>query len=84
MATKRKTKSEKTLSFESALQELEALVEKMEDGELELEDALQSFERGIELLRSCQGTLQNADLRVKQLVKKHGKEALISFEDEQE
>ncbi len=82
MATKRKSKTEKASTFESSLQELEILVEKMEDGDLELADALQSFERGIELLRTCQGTLKDAELRVKQLLKKQGKEALISFEDE--
>ena len=82
MTAKRKPKTEKTSTFEASLQELEVLVGKMEDGELELDDALQSFERGIELLRTCQDTLKDAELRVKQLVKKHGKEALISFEED--
>ena len=82
MTAKRKSKTEKTSTFEASLQELEVLVGKMEDGELELDDALQSFERGIELLRTCQDTLKDAELRVKQLVKKHGKEALISFEED--
>ena len=55
--------------FEAALAELERLVEKMESGEQNLEDALQSFQRGIELTRTCQQALKNAEQRVEKLVK---------------
>jgi exodeoxyribonuclease VII small subunit len=55
--------------FEAALAELERLVEKMESGEQSLEDALQSFQRGIELTRTCQRALKNAEQRVEKLVK---------------
>lgn len=55
--------------FEAALAELERLVEKMESGEQSLEDALQSFQRGIELTRTCQQALKNAEQRVEKLVK---------------
>ncbi len=55
--------------FEAALAELEKLVEKMERGDQSLEDALQSFQRGIELTRTCQQALKNAEQRVEKLVK---------------
>lgn len=55
--------------FEAALAELERLVEKMESGDQSLEDALQSFQRGIELTRTCQQALKNAEQRVERLVK---------------
>ena len=55
--------------FEAALAELEKLVEKMESGDQSLEDALQSFQRGIELTRTCQQALKNAEQRVEKLVK---------------
>lgn len=55
--------------FEAALAELERLVEKMESGDQNLEDALQSFQRGIELTRTCQQALKNAEQRVEKLVK---------------
>lgn len=55
--------------FEKALAELEALVEKMESGEQSLEDALASFQRGIELTRTCQKGLKEAEQRVEKLVK---------------
>jgi exodeoxyribonuclease VII small subunit len=54
--------------FEQSLGELEALVAKMEDGELNLEDSLRSFERGIALYRSCQAALEQAEARVKLLL----------------
>jgi len=45
-------KKTKTSSFEDALNELEALVESMDQGELPLEESLKSFERGIVLTRT--------------------------------
>jgi len=53
--------------FEAALAELEGLVEKMETGELSLEDSLAAFERGVKLTRHCQSALQAAELKVKVL-----------------
>lgn len=53
--------------FETAMAELEALVQRMEGGELSLEDSLQEFERGIKLTRICQDALKVAEQRVKLL-----------------
>lgn len=55
------------VSFEAALAELEGLVEKMETGELSLEQSLAAFERGVRLTRHCQAALQAAELKVKVL-----------------
>lgn len=55
--------------FESALAELETLVEKMESGEQSLEDALASFQHGIELTRTCQQGLKEAEQKVEKLIK---------------
>lgn len=65
--------------FEAALAELEKLVEKMESGEQSLEDALQSFQRGIELTRVCQQGLKEAEQRVEQLLQKNGEYRLEPF-----
>ncbi len=51
--------------FETALAELEALVQRMESGELSLEASLQEFERGVQLTRLCQAALKTAEQRVK-------------------
>ncbi len=54
-------------SFESSLEELEALVERMEGGDLSLDESLKAFERGILLSRQCHEALQQAQLRVQTL-----------------
>lgn len=53
--------------FESALAELEDLVEQLESGELPLEESLKAFEKGIALTRHCQNALKAAELKVKAL-----------------
>ena len=58
----------KDIDFESALNELEALVEKMEQGELSLEQSLEHFERGVRLTRHCQQALEQAKLTVNELL----------------
>ena len=58
---------DKPPDFEAALGELEALVGKMEDGSLSLEESLAAFERGVKLARVCQAALRAAELRVKAL-----------------
>jgi exodeoxyribonuclease VII small subunit len=64
------SKKSKAPDFEQALTELEAVVERLEHGELPLEDALKQFERGIELARSCQTSLKAAEQRVEILLRK--------------
>ncbi|MDX1460487.1 MAG: exodeoxyribonuclease VII small subunit [Xanthomonadales bacterium] len=54
--------------FEKALAELEQLVEKLEAGELSLDQSLEHFRRGVELTRHCQQTLENAQLTVERLI----------------
>ena len=58
---------EQPANFESALEELESLVTRMESGELSLDESLKAFERGVVLARQCQTELKNAELKVKAL-----------------
>jgi exodeoxyribonuclease VII small subunit len=51
-------------TFESALAELESIVERMEGGELPLKDALAAYKRGAEPLQFCQATLKDAQQQV--------------------
>lgn len=50
--------------FETALAELDALVKKLEEGELSLEQSLALYERGVQLSRFCHGQLEEAERRV--------------------
>ena len=61
-------KAEAPVSFETALQQLEQIVSRLESGELPLEEALDEFERGVQLARSGQQTLQQAEQRVQILL----------------
>jgi len=60
-----RNKSDKPLSFESALAELEAIVARMEAGQLPLEQSLAAYQRGAELLQFCQARLQEAQQQIK-------------------
>lgn len=60
------------LDFEAALLELQGIVEKMETGQQSLEEALASFQRGVELTRACQQGLKDAEQRVEKLVRENG------------
>jgi exodeoxyribonuclease VII small subunit len=69
-------------SFEDALTELEQLVNRLERGELSLEESLQVFERGVNLTRTCQKALQEAEQKVQILIEKNGNQTLEPFRDE--
>jgi exodeoxyribonuclease VII small subunit len=59
--------STETPSFETALAELEAIVARMEDGQMDLEESLRSYRRGAELVRFCQSRLADAEQQVRVL-----------------
>jgi len=60
--------SNKKIDFESSLKELESIVKKLEDENINLEDSVKSFEAGINLVKECQKQLEDAELRVKELL----------------
>ena len=70
------------VNFEQSLSQLEALVAHMESGELPLEEALQSFERGIQLTRECQSALQAAQHKVQILMQRPEGAAIEDFTTE--
>lgn len=57
-----------TKSFEKSVQELDAIVSKMESGELSLDESLKLFEKGVKLTRSCQKTLADAEAKIEKLM----------------
>lgn len=68
--------------FEAALTELEKIVEKMESGEQSLEEALAAFQRGIELTRTCQQGLKEAEQRVDKLLAENGEAQIVPHNDD--
>lgn len=67
--------------FEQSLDALERLVEKMEQGQMSLEDSLAAYERGVGLYRRCQQALEQAELRVRLLSDPEQPEAAEPFGD---
>ena len=59
----------KSNSFEKSINRLEELVDKMESGESSLEQNLKWFEEGMDLIKTCQTHLIDADKRVQELIK---------------
>jgi len=56
------------LDFEKKLSRIEEIVQKMEKGELALEESLKLFEEGVKLSRDCHSQLNEAEAKVKKLV----------------
>src|SRR5688572_29940928 len=69
----------KSPDFEQSLAELEALVAKLEQGDVPLEDALKTFERGVALTRQCQTALRTAQQKVEVLLTRNGEESIEEF-----
>ena len=68
--------------FEKSLQNLELIVQKMENGELGLEESLKQFEKGILLAKNCQNALSSAELKVNQLIEQNGLQQTLPFEEQ--
>jgi exodeoxyribonuclease VII small subunit len=68
-----------TPDFETAMRDLEELVERLEHGDLPLEESLAAFERGVMLTRACQTALKNAEQKVEILLKKAGEPTVEDF-----
>ena len=66
--------------FETAMRDLEDLVERLEQGDLPLEESLKAFERGVMLTRSCQIALKEAEQKVEILLKKSGGPSVEEFD----
>ncbi|MCX4188046.1 exodeoxyribonuclease VII small subunit [Methylophaga sp. OBS4] len=72
----------KKLDYEAAVKELEALVERLEQGDISLEESLKLYERGVLLTRDCQESLQAAEQKVQMLLQQSGQTNMVDFDPE--
>ncbi|MDF1589127.1 MAG: exodeoxyribonuclease VII small subunit [Gammaproteobacteria bacterium] len=70
----------KKLDYEAAVAELESLVERLEQGDISLEESLKLYESGVLLTRDCQETLQSAEQKVQMLIQQSGRSSLVDFD----
>jgi exodeoxyribonuclease VII small subunit len=82
MAAGKMENESKPLDFETAMRDLEQIVERLEHGDLPLEESLAAFERGVMLTRSCQTALKEAEQKVEILLKKAGGAQIEDFDPE--
>jgi len=68
------------LSFEEGLASLEAVVAQLENGDLELEEALAAFEQGVALTRRCSAQLERSERRIEELIERGGESLERPFE----
>lgn len=73
----------KSIDFEQSLGTLEGLVNRMEQGDMTLEESLQAFETGIALTRECQARLAAAEQQVNKLIENQGNISLEPFDAEE-
>lgn len=75
MATRKKK-----LDYEAAVTELESLVERLEQGDISLEESLKLYESGVLLTRDCQEALNAAEQKVQILLEQSGQNTLVDFD----
>jgi len=83
-AAKRTPAVAEDLPFEAALEQLEGVVDRLEDGDLELEASLEVFEEGVALSKHCASRLEDAERRIEQLVEQGGAWLTRPFDDSEE
>lgn len=78
-------KTEKELSFEEELEQLEAIVESLEGGDVPLAELVVRYEAGMKHLKNCQAKLADAELRIEQLrsVSASGEAVTDEFEEDE-
>lgn len=69
-------------TFEESLEELEALVDRLERGQLLLDESLELFERGMKLARVCNRKLSKAERKIEMLIEENGKLKVGPFMEE--
>ena len=71
------------ITFEQAMAELDEIVRKLENGQIPLEEAVKTYEKGVELKKICEEKLKNAEMKIEKLTLKDGKPVATEALDEQ-
>ncbi|MFT7234753.1 MAG: exodeoxyribonuclease VII small subunit [Methylophagaceae bacterium] len=70
----------KKLDYEASITELESLVERLEQGDINLEESLKLYEAGVLITRDCQEALSQAEQKVQMLLQQSDQTNLVDFE----
>ena len=75
-------KKKENISFETSIKKLEEIVEKLESGEISLEESVQLYEKGIELKNYCEKELKRVELKIKKIKSIDGKIQKQDFKED--
>ena len=67
-------------SFEEYIEELESIVQKIELGQLTLDENLELYEKGMKLVRICNQKLEESECKIEQIVKRNGEVKILPFD----
>ncbi|GGC91287.1 exodeoxyribonuclease 7 small subunit [Thalassobacillus devorans] len=73
----------KELSFEEAIEQLESLVEKLEEGDVPLEKAINYYQEGMKLSKTCSEKLNRVEQQMQQIMNEHGEFEPFSVQEEE-
>ncbi len=74
---------EKKLNFEQAMEQLESIVEKLEEGDVPLEEAISFYKEGMELSKLCHDKLKNVEEQLAQIITEDGRTESFSINEEE-
>ncbi|CAM3992406.1 exodeoxyribonuclease VII small subunit [Mesobacillus thioparans] len=74
---------EKKLNFEQAMNQLESIVEKLEEGDVPLEEAISFYKEGMELSKLCHDKLKNVEEQLAQIITEDGRTESFSINEEE-
>lgn len=74
---------EKKISFEEAMEQLDSIVERLEEGDVPLEEAISIYKEGMELANLCHGKLKNVEEQLTQILTADGHQETFSIQEEE-
>lgn len=74
---------EKKLSFEEAMNKLEGIVERLEEGDVPLEEAIAIYKEGMEISKLCHDKLKNVEEQLAQIITEDGRKESFSITEEE-
>ncbi|WP_085508824.1 exodeoxyribonuclease VII small subunit [Thalassobacillus devorans] len=77
------SENHKELSFEEAIEQLESLVEKLEEGDVPLEKAINYYQEGMKLSKTCSEKLNRVEQQMQQIMNEHGEFEPFSVQEEE-
>jgi len=79
----KKMPEEKTITFEAAMEQLETIVERLEEGDVPLEEAISIYKKGMELSKLCHDKLKNVEEQLTQILTADGHKENFSIPEEE-